>query len=377
MTVKRKTLAKGIYRDASGVMIRISVHGKPIDYRRDSTGTPYEGRALGWLRQERIRRQAAATLTDERRAQARDTLAVDIDRYLATISSASHKVNSQGYLAHWARVLGDRPRHSLTDVELQTAFAAINKASSTKRHIRHALICLYDTLDGTGGPNPARRLPLPPKAQADVRSIPYADIERIFKQLQPSRTRARLKVIAYTGLPQSLIAKLRPGDLRLAAREVIVRPRRKGAGVGGRTLPLSDAGVAALQEFAAMDAFGTFQNRQVIDTFRAGAKAAGVTLAPDARPYDLRHSFLTEVYRATGDLRAVAELGMHSTLEQTARYAKGAVSERATKAIQAVPRFSTTTTTRKSPKRSTSVQSKPGRAHAKRAAAPGKKRGFS
>lgn len=353
---KKKTLAKGIYRDGSGIAIRISVQGKPVDFRRDGDGRSYDGRELGWLRQERIRRQAAATLTAERKADAGTLFRADVDRFLDTLSSDTHRLNSQGYMAHWTHHFGDRKRDSLTAVEVQTAFAAIRKAHSTKRHIRHALISFYQTLNGRDGYNPARTLPRPPKAKTTARAIPYVVIERIFAALQPSRSRARLKVMAYVGLPPALIAKLQPSDLRLDDAEVTVKPRRKGAGSDGRTLPLSDAGVAALREFADLGAFGSFQGRQLVDTFRAGAVAAGVTLAGDARPYDLRHSFITEVYRETGDLKAASELAVHSTLEQTVAYARGAITERATMAIRAVPRFSTTAPPSKSPIRSTSVR---------------------
>jgi integrase len=165
-------------------------------------------------------------------------------------------------------------------------------------------------------------------------------------------------VLAYVGLPQKQIAQLQPSDLRLADRELIAHPRRKGAGAAGRAIPLSDVAIAALREFAALDAFGTFQNSQLVRTFKLGAKRAGVTLPDDARPYDLRHSFLTEVYRNSGDPFAVSELGLHATLQQTARYTKGALSERATKAIAAVPRFSVVAEVQNPPKRSISVAEK-------------------
>ena len=56
---------------------------------------------------------------------------------------------------------------------------------------------------------------------------------------------------------------------------------------------------------------------RVID--RAGLDPATVHL------YDLRHSFLTEVYRAKGDLATVGRFGLHAEGSKvTARYAKGA-----------------------------------------------------
>lgn len=366
---KRKTLAKGIYEDASGRFIRISVAGKPVDLRREKDvraadgtlierGRSYRDRDVSWLRDERIRRQAEATLATEDRVEGETAFEADVERFLHTVSGKGHRLNVAGYMAHWARAFEKRQRNTITELEVQTAFAAIDRGASTKRHLRRALVKFYEAMNGVSGYNPARVLTPPPKPQDDARSIPYAMIERIFAALQPSRARARLKLIAYVGLPQNQIAKLQPSDLRLNERTVIVRPRRKGAGVEGRALPLSPAGVEALTEFAALNAFGSFQNAQLVRTFKLGAKRSKVSLSEDARPYDLRHSFLTEVYRQTGDLYAVSELAMHATLAQTARYAKGAVSERATKAIQSVPRFLTTTKRKNLPIRSSSVASK-------------------
>ncbi len=247
------------------------------------------------------------------------------------------------------KVFGARPRNEITDVEAKTRFAALDQdrteslKPSTKNHIRRELFVFYQTMNGKGGYNPALHLKAVQEHYPDARALSYDVIEKILDAIKPSSSKARLRVMAYTGLPQSLIAKLRLSDLHLDQSIVYVRPRRKGAGVEGRDLPLSPAGVGALKEFQRLAAFGPFQNRQLVATFARGIKVSGVKVPEGTRPYDLRHSFLTEVYRQTGDLKAVSELGMHATLEQTARYAQGAVSERATKAIESVPRFSATT----------------------------------
>ena len=55
---------------------------------------------------------------------------------------------------------------------------------------------------------------------------------------------------------------------------------------------------------------------------------------PDhCRPYDVRHSFLTDVLRKTGDMRATQELAQHRDIKTTERYTKGAVPERVAQAI--------------------------------------------
>lgn len=385
MSAKRKTLAKGIYEDANGRFIRISVKGKPVDLRRekdikDATGTvikrgdSYAQRDRSFLRDERKRRQADYTLVAEIRAEADSLFPADVTRFLDTISSPGHRLNSQGYMAHWVTPFEDRQRNTLTDLDVQTAYAAIKKEDSTRIHIRRALIQFYEALNGKSGYNPGRSLKKPAKPEEPVRDLPWKDIEAFFATLQPSKGRARLKVIAYVGLPHKQIKKLQRPHLRLDARELVVHPRRKGAGVTGQVVPLSDFAVAALEEFRAADAFGPFQNQQLVDMFWSGAERAGVTWPKDARPYDLRHSFLTELARGGADISDIAKLGIHATLEQAARYIKGAASARATNTIQSIPRFSTTTERRKSPKRSTSVHAKRGRKAGRRTSTPGKKR---
>jgi integrase len=46
------------------------------------------------------------------------------------------------------------------------------------------------------------------------------------------------------------------------------------------------------------------------------------------RPYDLRHSFGSAVYAATGDLRAAQQLLGHASQRMTDRYTLSAVPER-------------------------------------------------
>lgn len=340
----RERITTGVYKDRFGVAIIVSVEGKPREFRHDAEGRRYDPkRGAAWYREERKRVQARERNRAAATIDPTDSFAADVRRYLKTINSPTHRRNAEGYLAHWERVFAARERNTITDVEVKEVFAQIDKAPSTKNHIRRELFAFYQTLNGKTGYNPVLSLRAVREHYPEARALPYDVIEAIFAALQPSLSKVRLQVMAYTGLPQTLIAKLRPADLQLAKGIIYVRPRRKGAGVEGRELPLSNAGIAVLKEFQRLNAFGPFQNRQLVNTLNHGIKAAGVTVPEGTRPYDLRHSFLTEVYRQTGDLKAVSELGMHATLEQTARYAKGAVSERATKTIKAVPRFRATT----------------------------------
>jgi integrase len=351
MSRTRTRLFTGVYQDDSGIAIIVSIDGTPREFRHDANGKPYSAYERHTLRAERERVQARERLKAERAAVHADTFQADVQTYLRTLSSPNHRKNASSYLAHWVRAFADRQRNTITDVEIKTVFAGIDKSASTKGHLRRELFQFYRTLNGREGYNPVHTLRAPLRQHPDARALTYDVIERIFQAMPETRQKARLQVMAYTGLPQSLIAKLRPVDLDLAERKVYVRPRRKGAGVEGRELPLSDKGIEALTIFQQRNAFGSFQNRQLMAAWKKAIDQSGVIVPAGTRPYDLRHSFLTEVYRETGDLKAVSELGMHATLEQTARYAKGAVSERATKVIGAVPRFSATTKAAKPSKR--------------------------
>lgn len=370
---KRSRLATGIYKDASGVAIVISDRGIPKEYRHDVEGVPYHTRPIDWLRKERIRRQAAASLQQERATEAAELFTEDVKRYLLTIASKGHRINMQGYMAHWERHFAHRRRNDITDLEVQTAFAAITQAASTRIHIRRALIKFYEALNGKSGYNPGRSLQKPAKDEEQVRDLPWKDIEAMFNVMQPSKAKARLMLIAYIGLPQKQIKALQPSDLRLDRRELVVHPRRKGAGVSGRTQPLSDYGIAALRAFQAVNAFGTFQNVQLVRAFQSAAKRAKVTLPDWARPYDLRHSFLTEIARGGADIRDIAQLGMHATIEQAARYIKGTAGERATKAVTSVPRFGATKRGKEPPKASRSFHQHDRKPHTTRRRKTGQK----
>ena len=191
------------------------------------------------------------------------------------------------------------------------------------------------------------RVPPPPD---EARAVSQALIDAIFAAMpdrgRPTKghprssvnlTKLRLRVMATTGLPPAQIMRLSPADVNLTARTIYVRPRRKGKGVAGRTLPLTHAAVEALQAFAAAGAWGRFSTHSMgmsfaraVETARQAWEAAGQRwdVPQGFRAYDLRHSFLSAAYAVTGDIRAVAELGLHASLQTTRRYTEGAVSGR-------------------------------------------------
>ena len=97
---------------------------------------------------------------------------------------------------------------------------------------------------------------------------------------------------------------------------------------------LTAEGLEALRHFADLDCWGSFSNSSVWKSWRRACQAAGLTTTP--RPYDLRHSFGTQMYVATGDTKAVSELMMHAPGSAVVhRYTMGGVAPRLRLAVGA------------------------------------------
>jgi integrase len=216
----------------------------------------------------------------------------------------------------------------------------------TVRNRRTALQALWTTLDGRRAPNPVRDALKPDTPKLTARAVPYATIRKVLAAMpdvgqgrkgeardDTSKTKARLAVIAYTGLPHALIKQLTPESINWRAKTVTVPKRRKGRGVDARTLPLTAAGLEALKQFAALECWGKFSNSSMLKSWNRACLAAKV---PVSRAYDLRHSFATEMYRQTGDPKATAAMLMHSeTSQMMDRYTIAGIAPRLKLAVSA------------------------------------------
>lgn len=278
-----------------------------------------------WIRITRLAAQRAPTPIGA-------TLADDADRYLATVTHLATYPERVRMIDLWVAALGGhRVRATIRPDEIGAVLASWRDlAPQTRRHRLNALAHLWATLDGPGSPNPARRVPRPRVVPPQLATVTPETVGAILATMRPSKTRARLYVLATTGLPQRQIAQLVPGDLDLAAQTLRTQPRRKGAGASGRLLPLSPAAVEALRDFVREEAFGPFSTSAMHSAFAracARARARGVAVPEGLRPYDLRHAFGAALYRATRDLATVARLMGHSSPVVTARYTSAATAE--------------------------------------------------
>jgi integrase len=358
-------IAKGIYRDKSGIRIRVSVRGKPREFRKDEHKRPYKTWTKAQLIVERKRIDAREHLKQSRQSTV-NTMREDVQRYLSTLTGRTRD-DAENLLRHWL-IFGDRHRDELTAVDLRQHAATWTTpehteiAASTYNHRRQALISLYTALNGRSGYNPAREMPKRKELQGAPKALSYTVIRKALKAMPETQSRARLKLMAYTGLPQMQIQKLTPEDWQ--GSKLRVTPRRKGSGAAGRWIPLSRDAVAAMKEFARLECWGNFSRSSLWKAWKAFGP-------PGSNPYSLRHSWITELYRrSNGDVLAVKQLALHSMLQQTERYAAAALEDRMS--LLVLPRSLATTTpgNRSNPAQSGPVRQKARRGNRRGRTAP-------
>lgn len=344
MATRRTRIDVGIYRDAWGIAATVKAGGT----QREKRFLPETGLKTikAWQNETRVALSKLAP------GAARGTFAADAEKYLRAVATMPTFKEREAHVALWTAEFGTRARHTIKTVDVDVVLSkwlTAGLSPSAVRNRRTALLSLFSTLDAgvPGAINPVRGALLPRLPEATARALSYATIARILAAMpdrgqgiagqardSASKTKARLAVIAYTGLPHALLKALRPEMIDWQGKAVTVPARRKGAGVARRTLPLSDAGLAALKHFDALDCWGPFSNSSMLKSFHRACEAANVKPVP--RVYDLRHSFATEMYRLTGDAKATAQLLMHSEQSRMMdRYTVAGVQPRALVAVDA------------------------------------------
>lgn len=302
--------------------------------------------------------RAALRLTRKQRATS-GTFAYDAARYLASVTALQTHAERTLHINRWVAIFGLRQRDTITSTDIRrwrdrwmteprrdhgwtgtgpkgdTPYAA-----STINHWLRALSNLWTVLDGRRAPNPVRDVPEVTEPDALPRAIDYATIEQIIGQIgtrkdtgDTARTALRLRVLAYTGLTYAQLGRMQREDVDLEGGTMLVRSRRKGRGAKPRRLSLLPQAVAAFAALDAAGAWGPFSGASIRKSFLLAARKVGVS---GIRPYDLRHSFGTVVYRATQSREAVRELLSHGTLKTTERYTLDAVDDVVTAQLRQV-----------------------------------------
>jgi len=341
--------AKGIFKTDRGWRAFVRVEGILYAKRFPPTATLTEMKR--WREETRVQARAGAIATKARR-QTTTGFAADADRYLVAVRAMPTYGEREQHILEWVTVFGERARGSITSDEIRAQlhrWRQADLAASSVNHRRTALMHLYSVLDGRGSANPVSAVPRFREPAAEPRGMPLDQVRAILGKMDDTVSRARLSVIAWTGIPHKSLMRIRPEHVDWEAGTVFVPGREKGKGTRGRRVPLTREGLQALRAVKRHEGWGPFSTSSVRKSWLEAALKAGLaTRDPESkgktwrniqcpyRPYDLRHSFGTAVYQASGDIRATQELLGHSTLALTSRYTLGAVDDRLTRAVAAL-----------------------------------------
>lgn len=255
------------------------------------------------------------------------TFGYEVADYLTRVSAMTSYAQRAAHLALWVQALGpERPRETITTAEIDRViqrWIVAGLAPRTIRKRRMSFMSMWNTVDGKDAPNPIRLSQCPREPKDEARSLDYETIQQLFDLMAPSSSKTRLLVMAWTGLPPGMIGKIERADLNLTAKTLRVSPRRKGAGVEARTLPLLPQGVEVMQQFDREKLYGPFNPHSLNALFHRACKKHTPPIE-GFRAYDLRHSFLTMLYKVTGDIATVARFALHANVAMSQRYTMGA-----------------------------------------------------
>lgn len=293
-----------------------------------------------WLRDQRAQKTQLPKT-------ARGTFEADARAYLEKVEALPTYTQRVTHLELWAAVFRGRRRSTITSAEIRAQrerWLLEGLAPHTVNLRLRALSNLWTVLDGRRAPNPVRDVPEATEPDPEPRSLPYWLAQRIADRFnrQAPRNRAIVELMITTGLTPVEISRLQPAHWRQQA--LFVQGRRKGQGGASRSIPLSDAAMRALGAFAAAQGWGKMPNRHFYRQFHQAARAVArdpLTIDDGLRahlravkPYDLRHTFATQLYASSGDAHAAAHLLGHRSTSTTRRYIEAALELRAAKAVQ-------------------------------------------
>jgi integrase len=351
---RRKKLAEGIWKDKYGiaVVVRSRQHGYAEErFPRD---TP-----LKTLKERRD--ELRVELRSQRRRGRAPTapLREDVKTYLRAVKALATYSDRERDLGYWTTALdaigvpfGSRLRASLQPHEIQAqrdAWLLEGKAASTVNHRLRALSNLYAVLNPKGE-NPVRQVDECDEPEALPRAIPLPIANAILSSLPPCQTRARLEVLATTGIEQATFKQLTEADVDLNEMLIRLPKRKKGKGASARILPLTPAAVRAFKSIIKWEAWGAYSTSSVYKSFKLACQkvtAAHNKEKPKAehidlsrlRPKDLRHTFGTALSLATGGNTSIIQqfLG-HATPLMADRYRAAAIPKHLRDATQALTR---------------------------------------
>lgn len=292
--------------------------------------------------------QAEQRIARKQRATS-GTFEYDAARYLRAVTTKKDRPRE---IAIWIAVFGQMRRENIRPADIREVrdrwareprgvnadgreWPPLGPGTINKR--LRALSNLWTVLDGRRAPNPVREVDELPEPDPIPRDLDYATIAKILDAMPDlaqsqkgkrrgtrSITKARLRVLAYTGLTPVQLMRLTAEHVDLDRAFLRLPRRMKGRGVAGAVVPLLPPAVEAFRELAALNAWGTFSAHSLHKSFERACRRASV---PVARVHDLRHSLGTIAYELTGDLDVVMALLQHASRRTVARYTMRAATK--------------------------------------------------
>jgi integrase len=311
---------------------------------------------------ETRRLRIAARKSTAATAEIKGTFKQDAATYLAlkTVQAMPSYKDRVRDIGLWVALFGNRKRSAITTREIDEQLQQWTNeeyAASTVNNRRTALMSMFTRLDGRAAANPVRDSRVFDEPDLEARGLPYELVvrildaipaERSYSHLRPTKitqikTRVRVEVMAWTGMRASQLGRLKREHVNFDEKWFIAPRSLKGGRKPRHPRPLirkpmtADA-AAALRRFFELKFEGKFSAssarrlfvRAVKDVEKAMQKERKdptFRLPAGIRPYDLRHSFGTEMLRRTKSLETVAELLDQTSTRMTKRYALGAVTD--------------------------------------------------
>ena len=214
--------------------------------------------------------------------------------------------------------------HTLTLVEHLPALNAQlsdwgrTRAASTCNHRRPVLMHLVRMLYGRRAAIDIEDLVRFPLPLPRTRWVDRAHIDAVLERLPPrTKTSARLRLMHWTVMQPSQMARLTRADFRLSDPVPYVSVRR---GKGGRlaAIPLVDDALPTVRDFIATDAFGPWSTQNANKAIQAAARKAA---RDPFIVYQIRHSFVTWLRHAGADLADFQDLYGQADTATTRSYA--------------------------------------------------------
>ena len=320
---KRVRLAKGIYRDKSGIAATVAIGTGPAKQQREKRyprDTPLK-------EMKQWQQDKAAELREDVGVAKRGTLRADAARYLKLVTYIKNWSGVRSQIRAWVALYGSMHRSQIKPSHVREArvqWLAEGYAPKTINERVGWLRRLYRTLDAT----PQRKKPPTPCdtikdlyiVQAPSVAPDAATVLTVLRNLEQgerdgtlrdSKTRARFLVQATTGKRPSEVMRTEPMDVDLEARTWRVRNGKGGYGPG---IYLNDDMLAAWRVFVDADAWGEYNTGSYARVLRTAGWPPGL------RPYNLRHAVGRAMQAEGVDLADIQAHYGHKHIATTRRH---------------------------------------------------------